>query len=177
MSPQRSSTSQTSSATAVTETRRSVGPPPSSVGRSSAPPSAGPASRWGTGWAPFALAQVAAVSEGRPLGVIAKFKFTRGLCVLFCSGNTFSLVDCIPLLRKTLKDESSVTCKLACTAVRVSAVALPWHVGSLPVSTVKTACVQTCNAAHTNKRRYPPLCFRNKPLPMNLRFNGLFQKL
>ncbi|XP_008768496.1 huntingtin isoform X4 [Rattus norvegicus] len=34
------------------------------------------------------------------------------------TGNTFSLVDCIPLLQKTLKDESSVTCKLACTAVR-----------------------------------------------------------
>ncbi|XP_008576194.1 PREDICTED: huntingtin isoform X2 [Galeopterus variegatus] len=34
------------------------------------------------------------------------------------TGNTFSLVDCIPLLRKTLKDESSVTCKMACTAVR-----------------------------------------------------------
>ncbi|EGV91588.1 Huntingtin protein [Cricetulus griseus] len=34
------------------------------------------------------------------------------------TGNAFSLVDCIPLLQKTLKDESSVTCKLACTAVR-----------------------------------------------------------
>ncbi|XP_034861299.1 huntingtin isoform X5 [Mirounga leonina] len=34
------------------------------------------------------------------------------------TGNTFSLVDCIPLLQKTLKDESSVTCKLACTAAR-----------------------------------------------------------
>ncbi|KGL97663.1 Huntingtin, partial [Charadrius vociferus] len=34
------------------------------------------------------------------------------------TGNHFSLVDCIPLLQKTLKDESSVTCKLACTAVR-----------------------------------------------------------
>ncbi|CAO2640214.1 Htt [Lemmus lemmus] len=34
------------------------------------------------------------------------------------TGNTYSLVDCIPLLQKTLKDESSVTCKLACTAVR-----------------------------------------------------------
>ncbi|XP_037064081.1 huntingtin isoform X3 [Peromyscus leucopus] len=34
------------------------------------------------------------------------------------TGNTFSLVDCVPLLQKTLKDESSVTCKLACTAVR-----------------------------------------------------------
>ncbi|KAM4854776.1 huntingtin [Thomomys bottae] len=34
------------------------------------------------------------------------------------TGNRFSLADCIPLLRKTLKDESSVTCKLACTAVR-----------------------------------------------------------
>ncbi|XP_036183448.1 huntingtin isoform X3 [Myotis myotis] len=34
------------------------------------------------------------------------------------TGNTFSLVGCVPLLRKTLKDESSVTCKLACTAVR-----------------------------------------------------------
>uniref|UniRef100_A0A8C0HQW4 Huntingtin n=1 Tax=Buteo japonicus TaxID=224669 RepID=A0A8C0HQW4_9AVES len=34
------------------------------------------------------------------------------------TGNLFSLVDCIPLLQKMLKDESSVTCKLACTAVR-----------------------------------------------------------
>ncbi|NWV40936.1 HD protein, partial [Grantiella picta] len=34
------------------------------------------------------------------------------------TGNLFSLIDCIPLLQKTLKDESSVTCKLACTAVR-----------------------------------------------------------
>ncbi|NXD10189.1 HD protein, partial [Nothocercus nigrocapillus] len=34
------------------------------------------------------------------------------------TGNLFSVVDCIPLLQKTLKDESSVTCKLACTAVR-----------------------------------------------------------
>ncbi|XP_013013172.2 huntingtin isoform X3 [Cavia porcellus] len=34
------------------------------------------------------------------------------------TGNRFSLADCIPLLRKTLKDESSVTCKLACAAVR-----------------------------------------------------------
>ncbi|KAM8804110.1 huntingtin [Rhynchonycteris naso] len=34
------------------------------------------------------------------------------------TGNTFSLADCVPLLQKTLKDESSVTCKLACTAVR-----------------------------------------------------------
>ncbi|XP_044273862.1 huntingtin isoform X3 [Varanus komodoensis] len=34
------------------------------------------------------------------------------------TGNSFSLVDCIPLLQRTLKDESSVTCKLACTAVR-----------------------------------------------------------
>ncbi|MBN3286431.1 HD protein, partial [Polyodon spathula] len=35
------------------------------------------------------------------------------------TGNHISLVDCVPLLQKTLKDESSVTCKLACTAVRV----------------------------------------------------------
>ncbi|NXM50968.1 HD protein, partial [Gymnorhina tibicen] len=34
------------------------------------------------------------------------------------TGNLFSLIDCIPLLQKMLKDESSVTCKLACTAVR-----------------------------------------------------------
>uniref|UniRef100_A0A8C8S588 Huntingtin n=1 Tax=Pelusios castaneus TaxID=367368 RepID=A0A8C8S588_9SAUR len=34
------------------------------------------------------------------------------------TGNLFSLVDCIPLLQKTLQDESSVTCKLACAAVR-----------------------------------------------------------
>ncbi|XP_056410998.1 huntingtin isoform X2 [Hyla sarda] len=33
-------------------------------------------------------------------------------------GNNFSLEDCIPVLQKSLKDESSVTCKLACSAVR-----------------------------------------------------------
>ncbi|XP_057562698.1 huntingtin isoform X4 [Hippopotamus amphibius kiboko] len=40
------------------------------------------------------------------------------------TGSTFSLADCIPLLQKTLKDESSVTCKLACTAVRLCAMSL-----------------------------------------------------
>ncbi|XP_070782771.1 huntingtin [Enoplosus armatus] len=34
------------------------------------------------------------------------------------TGNPLSLVDLVPFLRKTLKDESSVTCKLACSAVR-----------------------------------------------------------
>ncbi|XP_040191278.1 huntingtin isoform X2 [Rana temporaria] len=34
------------------------------------------------------------------------------------SGNSFSLENCIPLLQKCLKDESSVTCKLACVSVR-----------------------------------------------------------
>nr|XP_033806283.1 huntingtin isoform X5 [Geotrypetes seraphini] len=34
------------------------------------------------------------------------------------TGNAFSLVDCVPLLQKTLKDESSVTCKLSCVAIR-----------------------------------------------------------
>ncbi|XP_052497673.1 huntingtin [Budorcas taxicolor] len=40
------------------------------------------------------------------------------------TGNTFSLADCIPLLQKTLKDESSVTCKLACAAVRLCVMSL-----------------------------------------------------
>ncbi|KFW04566.1 Huntingtin, partial [Eurypyga helias] len=40
------------------------------------------------------------------------------------TGNLISLVDCIPLLQKTLKDESSVTCKLACTAVRLCIMSL-----------------------------------------------------
>lgn len=35
------------------------------------------------------------------------------------SGNPLSLVDLVPLLHKTLKDDSSVTCKMACSAVRV----------------------------------------------------------
>uniref|UniRef100_A0A8D3BJV3 Huntingtin n=1 Tax=Scophthalmus maximus TaxID=52904 RepID=A0A8D3BJV3_SCOMX len=35
------------------------------------------------------------------------------------TGNTLSLVDLVLLLQKTLKDESSVTCKMACSAVRV----------------------------------------------------------
>ncbi|KAM4051263.1 huntingtin isoform 3-T3 [Anomaloglossus baeobatrachus] len=34
------------------------------------------------------------------------------------TGNNFSVEDCIPLLQKSLKDESSVTCKMACAAVR-----------------------------------------------------------
>ncbi|KAM8940376.1 huntingtin isoform 2-T2 [Pelodytes ibericus] len=34
------------------------------------------------------------------------------------TGNVFSVEDCIPFLQKSLKDESSVTCKLACVAVR-----------------------------------------------------------
>ncbi|KAM4708326.1 huntingtin [Discoglossus pictus] len=34
------------------------------------------------------------------------------------TGNAFSVEDCVPLLQKSLKDESSVTCKLACVAVR-----------------------------------------------------------
>ncbi|XP_063313793.1 huntingtin [Pelobates fuscus] len=34
------------------------------------------------------------------------------------TGNTFSVKDCIPFLQKSLKDESSVTCKLACVAAR-----------------------------------------------------------
>ncbi|XP_075713523.1 huntingtin isoform X2 [Rhinoderma darwinii] len=34
------------------------------------------------------------------------------------TGNIFTLEDCIPLLQKSLKDESSVTCKMACAAVR-----------------------------------------------------------
>ncbi|XP_055013837.1 huntingtin isoform X4 [Boleophthalmus pectinirostris] len=34
------------------------------------------------------------------------------------TGNRLSLVDMVPLIQKTLKDESSVTCKMACSAVR-----------------------------------------------------------
>ncbi|XP_047435098.1 huntingtin isoform X6 [Mugil cephalus] len=34
------------------------------------------------------------------------------------TGNPLSLVDLVPLLQKALKDESSVTCKMACSAVR-----------------------------------------------------------
>ncbi|XP_076001900.1 huntingtin isoform X2 [Genypterus blacodes] len=34
------------------------------------------------------------------------------------TGNPLSLVDLVPLLQKVLKDESSVTCKMACSAVR-----------------------------------------------------------
>ncbi|KAG7461857.1 hypothetical protein MATL_G00195620 [Megalops atlanticus] len=34
------------------------------------------------------------------------------------TGNPVSLVDCVPLLHRSLKDESSVTCKMACSAVR-----------------------------------------------------------
>uniref|UniRef100_A0A3P9LD04 Huntingtin n=1 Tax=Oryzias latipes TaxID=8090 RepID=A0A3P9LD04_ORYLA len=34
------------------------------------------------------------------------------------TGNSLSLADLVPLIQKTLKDESSVTCKMACAAVR-----------------------------------------------------------
>uniref|UniRef100_A0A3B4FEU3 Huntingtin n=1 Tax=Pundamilia nyererei TaxID=303518 RepID=A0A3B4FEU3_9CICH len=46
----------------------------------------------------------------------------KKLCLSYLSvctlGNPLSLVDLVPLLQKTLKDESSVTCKMACSAVR-----------------------------------------------------------
>lgn len=35
------------------------------------------------------------------------------------SANKVSLEDIVPLLQRSLKDESSVTCKMACSAVRV----------------------------------------------------------
>ncbi|XP_026214662.1 huntingtin isoform X2 [Anabas testudineus] len=38
--------------------------------------------------------------------------------VASATGNPLSLLDLVPLLQKTLKDESSVTCKMACSAVR-----------------------------------------------------------
>nr|XP_036883165.1 huntingtin [Manis javanica] len=53
--------------------------------------------------------------------ILSRSRFQVGdwMCTMRdLTGNTFSLADCIPLLQKTLKDESSVTCKLACTAVR-----------------------------------------------------------
>lgn len=34
------------------------------------------------------------------------------------TGNTISILNCVPLLQKTLRDPSSVTCKMACAAVR-----------------------------------------------------------
>ncbi|KAG7458857.1 hypothetical protein MATL_G00225080 [Megalops atlanticus] len=40
------------------------------------------------------------------------------------TGNPISLVDCVPLLQRSLKDESSVTCKMACLAVRHCIMAL-----------------------------------------------------
>lgn len=46
-------------------------------------------------------------------------QYVYGALLCSSSGNPLSLVDLMPLLRKTLKDESSVTCKMACSAVRV----------------------------------------------------------
>ena len=46
-------------------------------------------------------------------------------CSVSSPGNPLSLVDLVPLLQKTLKDESSVTCKLACSAVRVRSAGHP----------------------------------------------------
>uniref|UniRef100_A0A3B3R269 Huntingtin n=1 Tax=Paramormyrops kingsleyae TaxID=1676925 RepID=A0A3B3R269_9TELE len=40
------------------------------------------------------------------------------------TGNPMSVVDLVPLLQKTLKDESSVTCKMSCAAVRHCIMAL-----------------------------------------------------
>lgn len=51
-----------------------------------------------------------------------------------CSpGNPLSLVDLVPLLQKTLKDESSVTCKMACAAVRVCWLCVGYDSGLCPV--------------------------------------------
>ncbi|KAJ8383153.1 hypothetical protein SKAU_G00039310 [Synaphobranchus kaupii] len=45
-------------------------------------------------------------------------------CVKSSTGNPVSLVDFVPLLHRTLRDESSVTCKMACSAVRHCLMAL-----------------------------------------------------
>lgn len=49
-------------------------------------------------------------------GVVVDSPHLSALCL---SGNPLSLMDLVPLLQKSLKDESSVTCKMACSAVRV----------------------------------------------------------
>ncbi|XP_072534605.1 huntingtin isoform X5 [Salminus brasiliensis] len=45
-------------------------------------------------------------------------------CIHSTTGNPLSLEDFVPLLQRSLKDESSVTCKMACSAVRHCIMAL-----------------------------------------------------
>ena len=59
------------------------------------------------------------------------------MCSVCSPGNPLSLVDLVPLLQKTLKDESSVTCKLACSAVRVR---LAGHLGGGGVTSYDGRC-------------------------------------
>lgn len=70
------------------------------------------------------------------------------LTAVCCPGNPLSLVDLVPLLQKTLKDDSSVTCKMACCAVRVSWIWLIvgslWSVCVLMMMLFIYVCVQHC---------------------------------
>lgn len=57
---------------------------------------------------------------GSLLVVSLGWGFERGAHGTLCSpGNPLSLADLVPLIQRTLKDESSVTCKMACAAVKV----------------------------------------------------------
>lgn len=120
---QSSSISATCWASLTTETHRSEGPRPSSVEPSYRLHSPKHDTTYTAGWPVWAVQQVC-VCEGICTGVLwyrhvesLDSVFTCMPC--FSPGNPLSLVDLVPLLQKTLKDESSVTCKMTCSAVRV----------------------------------------------------------
>lgn len=165
----------------TTGTRRSGEPQPSSAGPSSAPSSAGAASTWRAGWAPSEPGQVSArfqLPAPSPLDGVLEFRFTRRLlCLLFRAGNTFSLADCIPLLQKTLKDESSVTCKLACAAVRVSVSVcdvISLISGNFTnVNNERLSLILNISICKSNKHLCIYLSLRRKTVPADSRFNRL----
>lgn len=114
-------------ASAITGTRRSEGPQPSSVEPSYRLHSPKRVTTYTPGWPVCRVQQVSVcvcVWRGLVLTYFWKaccwlFKVLNISCVSCSPGNPVSLVDLVPLLQKTLKDESSVTCKMACSAVRV----------------------------------------------------------
>lgn len=100
-------------------TPRSEGPRPSSVEPSYRQRSPKPVTTYTPGWPVCRVQQVSVYLQVFVSVLICWSSVLSYRSVLLLSGNPLSLVDLVPLLQKTLKDESSVTCKMACSAVRV----------------------------------------------------------
>lgn len=141
----------------TTEILRSGGPQPSSVEPSCRLHSPKHATTYTPGWPVCRVQQVCVcVCAGYWHRYSCQVYIERcSSPCLSCPGNPLSLVDLVPLLQRTLKDESSVTCKMACSAVRVRHTGISSSVLCLGLSLTLwlTACVAALH--HDSVQQYP----------------------